>query len=260
MKTWLNRTIGRQIMSAFYVIFLTLLLTTYGVYLYTKQQVDESREELKMLNEHRTRATDLYESWQSMQYEMRGFVLLGDEEMLKEIEQKKNSINLQTTWFERNARFNARFKEERQYATDARELYTAYTQRVMPSLINYVAAKKDGEVTEPFLKMPTLGKVTKSQPLDPNRKFNIKTKSAADMSSSIVDMETVFTKYRNSLNNQEIAAARAARQTSQFVADSRSGQHCDSLIDHTCFRSTVRSSLDTSAASVEPRKWTTGKR
>ncbi|MGI1805108.1 ATP-binding protein [Exiguobacterium sp. TDN 0502] len=202
MKTWLNRTIGRQIMSAFYVIFLTLLLTTGGVYLYTKQQVNDSRQELKMLNEHRTRATDLYESWQSMQYEMRGFVLLGDEEMLKEIEQKKNGINRQTTWFEKNARF----PEEKQYATDARELYTAYTQRVMPSLINYVAAKKEGEVTEPFLKMPTLGKVTKTKPLDPERKFNIKTKSAADMSSSIVDMETVFTKYRNSLNDQEMAA------------------------------------------------------
>ena len=103
-------------MSAFYVIFLTLLLTTGGVYLYTKQQVDESRQELKMLNEHRTRATDLYESWQSMQYEMRGFVLLGDEEMLKEIEAKKNGINQQTTWFERNARF----KEELKYETDAR--------------------------------------------------------------------------------------------------------------------------------------------
>ncbi|MEW8976559.1 MAG: HAMP domain-containing protein, partial [Exiguobacterium sp.] len=76
----------------------------------------------------------------------------------------------------------------------------------MPSLVNYVAAKKDGKVTEPFLKMPTLGKVTKSKPLDPQRKFNIKTKSAADMSSSIVDMETVFTKYRNSLNDQEMAA------------------------------------------------------
>ncbi len=108
------------------MIFLTLLLTTGGVYLYTKQQVDESRQELKMLNEHRTRATDLYESWQSMQYEMRGFVLLGDEEMLKEIEAKKNDINQQTTWFERNARF----KEERQYATDARgTLYSVYPTR-----------------------------------------------------------------------------------------------------------------------------------
>jgi len=202
MKSWLNRTIGRQIMSAFYMIILTLVLTSAGVYFYTKNQVQTSRQELLTLNDHRTRATNLYESWQSLQYEMRGFVLLGDEAMLEEIERKKDNINQQTTWFEKNARF----KEEKQYAKDARSLYTAYTQRVMPSLTNYVAAKKDGDVTEPFLQMATLGKVTKAPKLDPKRKFNIKTKSAADMSSSIVDMETVFTKYRNSLNKQELAA------------------------------------------------------
>ncbi|MCT4781357.1 MULTISPECIES: hypothetical protein, partial [Exiguobacterium] len=35
MKSWLNRTIGRQIMSAFYMIILTLVLTSGGVYFYT---------------------------------------------------------------------------------------------------------------------------------------------------------------------------------------------------------------------------------
>ncbi|WP_251135819.1 HAMP domain-containing protein [Exiguobacterium sp. s128] len=169
---------------------------------HTKNQVQDSRQELLSLNDHRTRATNLYESWQSLQYEMRGFVLLGDEAMLEEIERKKDAINQQTTWFEKNARF----KEEKQYATDARSLYSAYTQRVMPSLTNYVVAKKDGDVTEPFLQMATLGKVTQAKTLDPDRKFNIQTKSAADMSSSIVDMETVFTEYRNSLNQQELAA------------------------------------------------------
>lgn len=202
MKSWLNRTIGRQIMFAFYMIILTLVLTSAGVYFYTKNQVQDSRQELLTLNDHRTRATNLYESWQSLQYEMRGFVLLGDEAMLEEIERKKDAINRQTTWFEKNARF----KEEEQYATDARALYSAYTERVMPSLTNYVAAKKDGDVTEPFLQMATLGNVTQAPQLDPDRKFNIKTKSAADMSSSIVDMETVFTDYRNSLNQQELAA------------------------------------------------------
>ncbi|WP_214847833.1 sensor histidine kinase [Exiguobacterium sp. s193] len=202
MKKWVNRTIGRQIMSAFYIILTVLLLTSAGVYVYTKNQVKETRQELSMLNKHRTNATNLYESWQSLQYEVRGFVLLGDETMLEEIKNKKQSIDDQTTWFEENAKF----KEEKQYASDARKLYSAYDERVLPSLINYVKAKKAGEVDEPFLQMATLGKVTKAPNLDPDRKFNINTKSAADMSSSIVDMETVFTKYRNSLNDKEIAA------------------------------------------------------
>ncbi len=202
MRTWLNRTIGRQIMSAFYIILAMLLLTSAGVYFYTKQQVQEAKQELATLNEHRTNATNLYESWQSLQYEMRGFVLLGDDEMLEEIKAKQQNIDQQTTWFEKNAAF----AEEEQYANDARELYDAYTTRVMPSLINYVDAKKDGEVEEPFLQMATLGKVTQTPNLDADRKFNIDTKSAADMSSSIVDMETVFTDYRNSLNEKELAA------------------------------------------------------
>lgn len=202
MRTWLNRTIGRQIMSAFYIILAMLLLTSAGVYFYTKQQVQGVKQELATLNEHRTNATNLYESWQSLQYEMRGFVLLGDDEMLEEIKAKQQNIDQQTTWFEKNAAF----AEEEQYANDARELYDAYTTRVMPSLINYVDAKKDGEVEEPFLQMATLGKVTQTPNLDEDRKFNIDTKSAADMSSSIVDMETVFTDYRNSLNEKELAA------------------------------------------------------
>ncbi|MBR3321005.1 MAG: histidine kinase, partial [Exiguobacterium sp.] len=96
-------------------------------------------------------------------------------------------------------------EKEKTYASDARTLFDAYQERVMPSLERYVAGKRDGSVTEPFLKMPTLGTVNPQQEPPADRKFKINSKSAADMSASIVDMESVFTEYRNSLNAEEDA-------------------------------------------------------
>ncbi len=107
----------------------------------------------------------------------------------------------QTTWFEQNAVT----EKEKTYASDARTLFVEYQERVMPSLERYVAGKQDGSVTEPFLKMPTLGKVNPQKEPPADCKFKINSKSAADMSASIVDMESVFTEYRNSLNAEEDA-------------------------------------------------------
>jgi len=63
MKIWLNRTLERLIMFAFYIVFITLLLTTLCIYFYTKNQVMDSEKHLDTLSEHRTRATLLHESW-----------------------------------------------------------------------------------------------------------------------------------------------------------------------------------------------------
>ena len=78
MKIWLNRTIGRQIMFAFYSVFITLLLSTLCIYFYTKNQMIDSQKQLDTLSEHRTKATLLHESWLMLQYDVRGYALYGE--------------------------------------------------------------------------------------------------------------------------------------------------------------------------------------
>ncbi len=199
MKSWIDQRIGRQFLFVFYLFIGLILLTSLAVYVYTENQIEQTTSSLENISERRTNATELFETWQSMQYEMRGYVLLGDDTMLERVQDKQVLIDEQTTWFEQNA-VN---EKEKTYASDARTLFVAYQERVMPSLERYVAGKRDGSVTEPFLKMPTLGKVNPQKEPPADRKFKINSKSAADMSASIVDMESVFTEYRNSLNTEE---------------------------------------------------------
>ncbi|TCI25780.1 HAMP domain-containing protein [Exiguobacterium sp. SH5S4] len=199
MKAWIDERIGRQFLFVFYLFIGLILLTSLAVYVYTENRIEETTSSLENVSERRTNATELFETWQSMQYEMRGYVLLGDEELLVRVKEKQVLIETQTAWFETNAVT----EKEQTYAGDARALFSAYQQRVMPSLERYVVAKREGTVTEPFLQMPTLGKVTPQTEAQADRKFKINSKSAADMSASIVDMETVFTEYRNALNAEE---------------------------------------------------------
>lgn len=199
MKDWIDQRIGRQFLFVFYLFIGLILLTSLAVYVYTENRIEQTTSSLEQISERRTNATELFETWQSMQYEMRGYVLLGDEAMLTRVKEKQDVIEAQTTWFEQNASNVT----ETTFGSDARNLFSAYQQRVMPSLERYVIAKREGTVTEPFLQMPTLGKVNPQEKPPENRKFKINTKSAADMSTSIVDMETVFTDYRNDLNDEE---------------------------------------------------------
>lgn len=199
MKAWIDERIGRQFLFVFYLFIGLILLTSLAVYVYTENKIEQTTSSLENVSERRTNATELFETWQSMQYEMRGYVLLGDEAMLVRVKEKQDLIETQTAWFEANAVT----AKEQTYAGDARTLFSAYQQRVMPSLERYVVAKREGSVNEPFLQMPTLGKVTPQTEPAADRKFKINSKSAADMSASIVDMETVFTEYRNSLNEEE---------------------------------------------------------
>lgn len=201
MKSWIDERIGRQFLFVFYLFTALVLLTSIAVYMYAEQRIEQTTSALEQISERRTNATELFETWQSMQYEMRGYVLLGEEEMLARVKEKQVLIHKQTSWFERHARTD----REQTYATNARTLFAAYQEQVMPSLERYVDAKYEGRVTEPFLKMPTLDAVYPQDPPPADRTFAINSNSAADMSESIVDMEKMFTDYRNSLNRDEEA-------------------------------------------------------
>ncbi|MFY9946080.1 MAG: histidine kinase, partial [Exiguobacterium chiriqhucha] len=199
MKRWIEQRISRQVLTVFYVLIALITLTSLGTYFYTQQAIRETTVELERISEQRARATDLFETWQSMQYEMRGHVLLGEDALLAEVKQAQTRIDDQTSWFEQNAETN----EETTFAEEARLLFTIYTTRVMPGLERYVVAKANGEVDEPFLQMATVGQLMPKNATSTQTRFKLNTKSAADMSASIVDMESVFTDYRSELDFQE---------------------------------------------------------
>ncbi|TCI71032.1 histidine kinase [Exiguobacterium sp. SH0S7] len=199
MKRWIAQRISRQVLTVFYVLIALIIVTSLGTYFYTQQAIGETTVELERISEQRARATDLFETWQSMQYEMRGHVLLGEASLLDEARAAQVRIDEQTTWFEQSAAS----AEEVTFATDARLLFAIYTSRVMPGLERYVIAKASGEVDEPFLQMATVGQLMPQNASSDQTRFKLKPTNAADMSASIVDMETVFTDYRSELDFQE---------------------------------------------------------
>lgn len=199
MKRWIEKRISRQVLSIFYLLIALIVLTSLGTYFYTQQTIQATKIELERISEQRSRATNLFETWQSMQYEMRGHVLLGDDALLTEVRSAQARVDDQTAWFERTAAS----EEEKTFAQDARLLFTIYTTRVMPGLERYVIAKERGEVDEPFLQMETVGQLIPETVTSNQARFKFNSNSAADMSASIVDMESVFTDYRAELDFQE---------------------------------------------------------
>ncbi|WP_214816494.1 HAMP domain-containing sensor histidine kinase [Exiguobacterium sp. s59] len=199
MKRWIEQRISRQVMTIFYILIALVTLTSVGTYFYTQQSIQQTTVQLERISEQRARATDLFETWQSMQYELRGHVLLGDRALLDEVRTAQTNIDEQTTWFEEQANN----EEEAQFAEDARLLFSIYTTRVMPALEQYVIAKQAGEVDESFLQMRTVGQFMPKNETSTQTRFKLNSSSAADMSASIVDMESVFTDYRANLDFQE---------------------------------------------------------
>lgn len=189
-------------MSAFYLILITLSVSSIAAYFYTNHQVMSAKTSLDAISERQERATSLWDDWQSLQYEMRGYIVFGDDAVLETVDEKKQSLEEQTQWFEKNGTYEA----DQIYASDVRSLYTSYTTFVMPSLIKYVQAKQDGTVDESFLQMPSLKSMMPEVKRDPNRKFKMNASDSETMRKSVNTMESVFTNYRTSLQAKETMA------------------------------------------------------
>jgi len=89
MKKWFNQKISRQIMSAFYLILITLSVSSIAAYFYTNHQVMSAKTSLDAISERQERATSLWDDWQSLQYEMRGYIVFGDDAVLETVDEKK---------------------------------------------------------------------------------------------------------------------------------------------------------------------------
>ncbi|MGX9806395.1 ATP-binding protein [Exiguobacterium acetylicum] len=202
MKKWFNQKISRQIMSSFYLILIALSISSIAAYFYTNHQVAQAKQELDAISVREDRATKLWDDWQSLQYEMRGYIVFGDDAVLDVIDEKKVSLEQQTAWFEKNRLYKA----DEVYASDIRSLYNSYTNFVMPSLIKYVQAKQEGKIDERFLQMPSLKAMMPAVPRDPNRKFKMNASNSETMRKSVNTMESTFTSYRSSLRAKEIGA------------------------------------------------------
>lgn len=201
MKHWIEQRISRQVFAIFYLLIALITFTSIGTYLYTQRTIDTTTAELERISSHRSHATNLFETWQSMQYEMRGHVLLGEQALLDRARAAAADIEEQTAWFEEQANT----EEEQQFSKDARLLFTIYSTRVMPALEQYVKSKERGEIDEEFLQMKTVGQFMPKNETSTQTRFQLNSSGAADMSASIVDMESVFTDYRTTLDGQETA-------------------------------------------------------
>ncbi len=76
-------------MSAFYLILITLSVSSIAAYFYTNHQVMSAKTSLDAISERQERATSLWDDWQSLQYEMRGYIVFGDDAVLETVDEKK---------------------------------------------------------------------------------------------------------------------------------------------------------------------------
>ncbi|WP_449403039.1 CHASE3 domain-containing protein [Exiguobacterium artemiae] len=98
---WINQKIGRQLMFAFYMVFIALSLTSAIVYTYTERKIDQTNATFDDLRERRTNANTLANEWTLVQSNVKSYVLFGTPEILDTIKANQREINRLTTWFEK---------------------------------------------------------------------------------------------------------------------------------------------------------------
>ena len=90
-------------MASFYVVLATLMISSLIVYNYTDTKLQATRAKLEDIRDRSARAGSLWEEWQDVQFNMRGYALMGNGELYNQVMAQQDKIDQQTEWFEENA-------------------------------------------------------------------------------------------------------------------------------------------------------------
>ena len=194
---WINRKIGRQLMASFYVVLATLMISSLIVYNYTDTKLQATRAKLEDIRDRSARAGALWEEWQDVQFNMRGYALMGNGELYNQVMAQQNKIDQQTEWFEKNAIYD----QGKAFAQSSRELYSYYFDAILPLIQSYVRAKESGDVTESFLKGTTLAELPLGQKLLAEGKIQLDAQGNIDVLSEINKSELALGGYREFLED-----------------------------------------------------------
>lgn len=203
-------------MAAFYVVLVTLSLSTLIVYDYTEERLDVTREKLDELSENRFRTSGLWEEWQDLQFNVRGYALFGDPDVLARIKKQEESLDQQTEWFERNSAY----EEGKTFAKRSRELHDYYFDAIIPAIEEYVAAKESGEVKEVFLDGRTLVSLPIGKRLFDEGKIKLDSEGNIDVLTQIGQIESIMGNYRELLRDEGVKASEQLEreiQNSQLI-------------------------------------------
>lgn len=190
-------------MASFYVVLATLMISSLIVYNYTDTKLQATRAKLEDIRDSSARAGALWEEWQDVQFNMRGYALMGNTDLYEQVMSQRTKIDQQTQWFEKNTIND----QGEAFAESSRELYRYYFESILPLVESYVKAKEAGKVTESFLKGTTLAELPLGQRLLAEGKIQLDAKGNIDVLSEINKSELALGGYRQFLEEQ-------AKQTS----------------------------------------------
>lgn len=184
-------------MASFYVVLATLMISSLIVYNYTDTKLQATRAKLEDIRDRSARAGTLWEEWQDVQFNMRGYALMGNEELYTQVMAQQDKIAQQTDWFEKNAIYD----QGKAFAQSSRELYQYYFDAILPLVQSYVKAKESGDITESFLKGTTLAELPLGQKLLTEGKIQLDSQGNIDVLSEINKSELALGGYREFLED-----------------------------------------------------------
>lgn len=184
-------------MASFYVVLATLMISSLIVYNYTDTKLQATRAKLEDIRDRSARAGALWEEWQDVQFNMRGYALMGNEELYTQVMAQQDKIAQQTDWFEKNAIYD----QGKAFAQSSRELYQYYFDAILPLVQSYVKAKESGDITESFLKGTTLAELPLGQKLLTEGKIQLDSQGNIDVLSEINKSELALGGYREFLED-----------------------------------------------------------
>nr|WP_251136899.1 sensor histidine kinase [Exiguobacterium sp. s193] len=197
-------------MASFYVVLATLMISSLFVYNYTDSKLQDTRGKLEDIRDRSARAGALWEEWQDLQFNMRGYALMGDDAVYQKMNKQKAVIDRQTRWFEENAIYD----QGKVYASSSRELYSYYFNAVLPLVQSYVKEKRQGEVDETFLRGTTLANLPLGKELVANGQLSLDASGNIDVLSEINKSELALGGYREFLEDW---AGKTSKQLEQEI-------------------------------------------
>ena len=131
-------------MVVLYSFLAVALVGSIFMYMYMEERVAENERRLQDVDQRIERLNTLWDDWQGVQYEARGYLVFGDTEALERAKAKENEFQQEINWF----KSVVQTKQGEIFAEDLQEFHDFYFGVILPVTTEYGQLRAEGEITE----------------------------------------------------------------------------------------------------------------
>ncbi|WP_214755688.1 sensor histidine kinase [Exiguobacterium sp. s157] len=199
MNRWFKQKLGRDLMVVLYSFLALALVGSIFMYMYMEERVAESERRLQDVDQRIERLNTLWDDWQGVQYEARGYLVFGDTEALERAKEKENEFQQEINWF----KSVVQTKQGEIFAEDLQEFHDFYFGVILPVTTEYGQLRAEGEITETTIDPETVLALPTAQRLIEQGVVPYSPERGIDTLGPIQQIETSLSDYKSLMNSEK---------------------------------------------------------